>query len=66
MGLSQIMEKDFVLLVGILLLQIVVHCSGADSKVNNENLYCWSEFNCFVVYIYWLEVLNVGRIQCEN
>ncbi|TQD93289.1 hypothetical protein C1H46_021111 [Malus baccata] len=29
------MEKNFVLLVGILLLQIVVHCSGADSKVES-------------------------------
>ncbi|XP_048422670.1 uncharacterized protein LOC125469399 [Pyrus x bretschneideri] len=35
-GLSQIMEKNFVLLVGILLLQIVVHCSGADSKVESS------------------------------
>lgn len=32
-GLSQIMEKIFLLPVGIVLLQLVVHCSGTDLKV---------------------------------
>lgn len=50
MGLSQIMEKHFALLVGIVLLQLVLCCSGADVKVKNEKTF----FLLSIVYCFWI------------